>query len=40
MNDRDPDGFVTLHHGGRQPVLERVAWVLALIFTVALLWSR
>jgi hypothetical protein len=39
MNDRDPDGFITLHHG-RQPILERVAWVLALVVTVVILWSR
>ena len=37
--DRDPDGFATLHHG-RQPLLERAAWVLAIFFTVGMLWSR
>ena len=35
----DDDGFVTLHRGVR-PIMERVAWVLVLVLTVAVLWSR
>jgi len=39
MNDRDPDGFVTLHHGRQPPLLEHFAWVLALLVTVVGVWN-
>ena len=39
MIDRDQTGFVTLHTG-RPPILERVAWVMVLVVTVVILWSR
>jgi hypothetical protein len=35
MNERDE--FVTLHTG-RPPIIERIAWLLVLANTIAVLW--
>lgn len=37
MDDRDQFGFVTLSTG-RTPILERIAWLLVLANTIAILW--
>ena len=37
MNERDDFGFVTLHTG-HPPIIERIAWLLVLANTIAVLW--